>query len=444
MKKNKFIKVGISYVVIFLIMLFLFSIAMIIAYALPNGKIQENIIESKDQLLKLNENPIFSGAYVEGGRLDGFTDLLIMNTAMNKGKEEGESIIVRAFENSRYSDENGNQSASLEATIDNPELYNNQEYSRYWHGIQTIIRPLLLFFNYEEIRFLFMIIMFLLLIVVTIYLYKNLSIWHAIGFTLSMLLVCFFVVPASIQFISIFAITFITIIVINILYERKKENLCSYLFFIVGGVTTFFDLLTVPLITLGIPLIVVLLLENKRGLTIKKAIIEIIKLSLLWCISYATIFFAKWVIASIVLHKDMITVAIENIIFRANGSDEYPATRLGAIKANLQYLYNKVLLYIGILLGIVWIIGLIRNRKNIRKCKCAIPLFIVSLYPYIWYCVFAGHSSIHSFFTYRIQAITIFGLLCIIIETTQKNKKNQKKIEENTIYKIDSKSHDKN
>ncbi len=89
---------------------------------------------------------------------------------------------------------------------------------------------------------------------------------HAMAFLFSMLAVCFFIVPSSLQYTGVFALTLLSVILVNLLYKMNKENLYSYLFFIMGGCTTFFDLLTSPLITLGIPLIIVVLLKNKKGL----------------------------------------------------------------------------------------------------------------------------------------------------------------------------------
>ncbi|MCI8760719.1 MAG: hypothetical protein HFJ34_06395 [Clostridia bacterium] len=404
-----------SYSIVFIIMLMIFSMAMLISYALPNQSIQEHIKESKDIILRSNGNPFF-GEEVKGAILDEYTDLLILNTAMNKGKEEEENILVRAFENSRFSEEGGNQFLSLEQTLEDENLYNNQEYARYWHGNQTIIRPLLLIFNIEEMRFLFYIVMFLLLMIATISIAKNLNNKYAIALFFSMIVVCFFIIPSSLQYISVFAITLFTIILVNILYKIKKEELYPYLFFIIGGCTSFFDLLTTPILTLGMPLLFVVLLKNKEKCDVKQTILEIIKLSILWCISYASIFFAKWVIASIVLQKDVITVAINNIIFRANGNESYPTTRLGAIQKNLEFLNNKVLNICFIFIIVIWFIMMINNKKKIKDIKIVIPLLFVSLYPYIWYFTFAGHSMIHSYFTYRAQAIAVLGVLCSMIQ----------------------------
>lgn len=416
MNKKDIIKKISSYIILFLIMVVVFSIAMIGTYLLPNERIRAHIAESKELLINQNGNPLFTD-YIKGANLDVFTDLLIMNTAMNKGKTEDESVFIRAFENSRYNNEEDNSYTSLQETVENPDIHNNQEYSRYWHGIQTIIRPILLFFNYEEIRYIFMILIFVLLGISLLLINKNISFMHSMAFLVSMLAVCIFIVPMSIQYSAIFIITLLAVIIVNLLHKKQKAKFIPYLFFIIGGLTTFFDLLTAPLLTLGIPLIIeVLLRSREESLSIKKAFLEIIKLSILWAIAYGTIFFAKWVIASLIMQKDLITVAINQILFRTNGSEEYPATKIGAIVENFTYLYNNVLLACGIVTIIGWIIALIKTRKNKINWKKILILLIVSIYPYVWYMVFAGHSTIHAFFTYRIQAIAIFGVLCIMLE----------------------------
>ncbi len=408
-----------TYIIVCISMILLFAIGMIISYSLPNNRIRNNIKESMEYMeyTYQNNNPIF-GKYITAMQLDPFSDILILNTAVNKGKSEEESAIIRAFENSKYSEGN-NQPVSIKKILNNDELYNNEEYSRYWHGIQTVLRPLLVVFNYEEIRVLFMVIMFILLGISVVYIYKNIGILHAFAFLITMTLIGFFIISISLQYIGIFAITLISIILINVLYKKKKEYLYPYLFIIIGGCASFFDLLTVPLVTLGTPLEIIMLLRNKNNkeFKLKESLFEILKMSIIWSISYAATFVAKWIIASIVLHRDAITVAINQILFRVNGNEEYPATSLGAININLSFLNNKVYIFVMMIIIVTWILAIIKYRKKVKDLKVIITLLVLTLYPYFWYMVFAGHSTIHAWFTYRLQAISIFGLLCIIIET---------------------------
>lgn len=422
-KKSKNIfRTVLNFIILFIILLILFCMSMIISYALPNERIQGHIKESENSITYLSNNMMMLGNNIKGAEMDKFTDLLILNTSMNKGKYEGESIFSKAFGNSRYSDEEENQLLSFQQTVNDENLQNNQEYARYWHGIQTIIRPLLLFFNYEEICYIFIILTFILMACAIYGISKNLNYIYGIAFLISMLIVCFFVAPFSIQYTGMFMVMLIMMILVNYLYKTKKEHLYPYLFFIAGGCATFFDLLTVPVLTLGMPLVMVILLKTKEGTNIKDIIIEMIKLSFLWGIAYATLWASKWIIASIILHRNVITEALECILFRTNGNEQYPATRLGAIRENLSYIFNSVTILVYISIFVIWIIALIRKRKNIKDMKSIIPLILVALYPYAWYFAFAGHSTIHAWFTYRSQAIAIFAILCAMIETIKIEK----------------------
>ena len=421
-KKKNIFKTTLKFIILFIILLSIFCISMIISYALPNERIQGHIKESENSITYLSNNMMMLGNNIKGAEMDKFTDILILNTSMNKGKYAGESIFSKAFGNSRYSNEGEDQLLSFQQTVNDENLQNNQEYARYWHGIQTIIRPLLLFFNYEEICYIFIILTFILMAYAIYGISKNLNYIYGIAFLISMLIVCFFVAPFSIQYTGMFMAMLIMIILVNYLYKTKKEYLYPYLFFIAGGCATFFDLLTVPVLTLGMPLVMVILLKTKEGTNIKDIIIEMIKLSFLWGIAYATLWASKWIIASIILHRNVITEALECILFRTNGNEQYPATRLGAIRENLSYIFNSVTILVYISIFVIWIIALIRKRKNIKDMKSIIPLILVALYPYAWYFAFAGHSTIHAWFTYRSQAIAIFAILCAMIETIKIEK----------------------
>ena len=57
-----------------------------------------------------------------------------------------------------------------------------------------------------------------------------------------------------------------------------------------------------------------------------------------------------------------------------------------------------------------------------RKNELFFPLFCIAIVPYIWYLMFSGHSSIHAWFTNKIQAVTLFAMLCLLFETIDNTK----------------------
>ena len=152
---EKKLKKLLSYFLVYIGVTIIFLALIVGTYMLPNTRIRGHVAESV-ALLKnegLGYAPIFQSA---SATLDTHTDALILNIAMNKEMQEGESNIKKAVENSFYEDSSKAGVSSLENAISD-RIINNHEYSRYWHGIQVLVRPLLLFFNYSEIRYILVI-----------------------------------------------------------------------------------------------------------------------------------------------------------------------------------------------------------------------------------------------------------------------------------------------
>ena len=426
---NKILK----YVITFIAMLAVFSLCMIITYALPNGKIRGHIEESIELATGTGVNPLFRN-YVPGARLDEYTDMLILNIALNKGTYENQSVLQRAFENSRYSKDEV-QAISLRESTGDPNLYNNSEYSRYWHGIQVIVRPLLMIINYEEMRYLFYLIMAFILAWSSYLIYRNVSIYNAVAYILSLTAICIFMVPSSIQYMGIFTVSIAGVIAVNILYMKGKENLYPYFFIILGGCAAFFDLLTTPIISIGLPLLTMVMIETKKGEKAGKIFNNVILYSIIWAVSYGGVFVSKWLIASIVLHKDAITPAIEQLFFRFNGSAEHPTNRKLAVINNYNYLANnKVFASLYVAAIIAWIIAFIKKGKKIKDIfKYVLVYLFIALYPYVWYFILAGHSIIHGWFTHRAQVVTILAIFTALIYCIDIPK--VKEISEGEIWK---------
>lgn len=413
-------KTLIQYISIFIIMIIVFSSAMVISYKLPNKNIRENIRESVDQLDREGQYlNLFFGQDSNITKLDNFTDSIMLMMAANNSDK---SDFKNAFSNPFYNDNDQSYSYNLKQNVQEG-IISNQEYSRYWNGIETILRPMLMMFNYMEIRYINAIIIFMLLFYTISNISKYLGKKYMITFGIAITCMGFYIIPMSLQYSSVFVISLIASNMTIFLYNKNKEKLIPYFFFIIGGVTSFFDMLTVPLITLGMPLIIAILLSEEK---IIDNIYLIIKISILWIIGYVSVFLAKWVIASIVLNKNVITVAIEQIFFRMNLTEKNEVSRFDAITENLEIYFNSIAIGILFIYTVIFIINLIKNRNNIKECFRKIPLLVIACMPYMWYFVFANHSSIHAFFTFRLQAITMFAILSFMANSFELYNKNIK------------------
>lgn len=132
-------------------------------------------------------------------------------------------------------------------------------------------------------------------------------------------------------------------------------------------------------------------------------------------------FFAKWVIASIILNKNAISLALNQLLFRVNGNEIYPTSRIDTLKINFDYFFTQTARYILIAIFVIWLIICIPFRKKLKIAKwnnininCCDTLCLVYS--------FSGHSGIHTWFTHRIQGITVFSILCAMIEMIDTEK----------------------
>ena len=84
-------------------------------------------------------------------------------------------------------------------------------YSRYWHGYQIFLRPLLIFINYGSIRQLYGIVIMLLLGLNIVLMVKKRDSFFALSFFLSFYFVRFYSFFLSMQFSNVFMLCWLSI-----------------------------------------------------------------------------------------------------------------------------------------------------------------------------------------------------------------------------------------
>ena len=377
------------YIRLFFVLILIFSLGMILVYQIPNHALEPQYSKSLSQLREEETYPIFL-FNADGAILDNFTDKLMIESCH----------VSSAYE------------SSIQAA------FGNNGYQRYWNGYLLTLRPFLTQFSYQQIRY---INMFLLLVSFCFCfsgIHQQLNAASALGFAVSMI-ACFLVfIGESLQYFSVFMILFTELLLILYVPYFQKDQNSVLLLFAAGMVTNFFDMLTAPLLTLGIPLIVILCLKDTRDnqITVKTQMAAVISHSLLWCIGYGLCWAAKWAIGSLTLGENVFEDAMKTAQFRLNGNEVYPLDRTLMFKLNFEtYFFAKghkpaVFIMIALLLLFLQFI-----RHHNRDWKTIMtPVLIVGLFPYVWYFVFANHSQLHYFYSYRIQAITLFSIFAAL------------------------------
>ena len=280
------------------------------------------------------------------------------------------------------------------------------------------LRPLLLIGDYSIVRLILLIIINLLSIYTFYLIYKNINIKSAIIFMVALLSVSIYIIGLSMQYSSIFIITLLSCI--YLLKRKEKIKDINIIFCVIGATTCFMDLLTSPMITFCIPLVIYLLLNlQKDKYKIKDIIKKIIKLSTFWIIGYSGIWASKWIISDIFYDTGTIEYAVTKMLSHSRVNSYTNATAFDTIIKNIYYIQP----YLYIVSIITWIsfIPLITPNKNINKdikkqiLRMNIPYILISIMPFIWYIIVKNHSFLHARFTYKNLCITILGLLIVFI-----------------------------
>lgn len=294
-------------------------------------------------------------------------------------------------------------------------------YPRYWHGYQIVLRPLLVFTSYGGIRQIYGFILMFLIGINFFFLLKKTDIFFSLSFFLCFYFIRFQTMFVSMQFSNVFIIMLIFNIYIltrNVSDFQNKKYLLA--FFMVGSLTNFVDLLTAPLITLGVPLITLLYLYLKTISSNEKISLQYLKsiffICFSWGIGYGGTWIFKWIIASFLLKKNIIFDAFNQAVFRTEGNQQYPLDRSDMLKRNISLILNHFNGVIFVLLMLLVVVLVIRKRDVVilKLNKNSFYLLLIMSFPYIWYLAMANHSQIHYYFTYRAQIITVLSFLSFL------------------------------
>jgi len=425
--KTKIKPVGkkiLEWVGVLLILQTTYTLLMTAVYMLPNQPIRKNIQASIPRFsLEANYyKPFISSSSVQ---LAGNMDSKMLRTAL--AGVEGNPL--KSAMNGRMKYGSGTNWQQLRhATVQN--IPGTGSTARYWHGYMLYLRPLLLFFDYEGIRVVSSFVFFLLYTAAVCLLAKKTGWIYAMGLAGSMVFVKIYVLPMSLGFVGVFNLMFIGILAV--LRWTGKQPLAGAkidcLFLIIGSLTSFIDLLTVPLITLGVPLLMLLIVYSKQEETSLATSFRMsLRISGLWLAGYGLTWVSKWIIGSIVLNRNVIQEAVAAILFRTQGNDVYPVDRYRALRLNLHHLLSsdELAVALWVLLSGLAIFVLLRRRCGPMR-KHLVFLW-VALYPYIWYSFLANHSQIHNWFTYRAQLVSLMGGFAFLAGVAQSNLETRRR-----------------
>ena len=392
----------------FFILIAVFFVSMTLVYCIPTSWIQGNVEKSIEVLEGEGEYPMYF-FYRHSAIIDIHTDKLM-----------------------------------YESLIQNRDYYNPiqaamsiNQYPRYWHGYQVLLRPLTVVFQVQELRYLGMLTFHLLFFWSAWLMAKKTKPLYAMFYVLTVASGYVVFLPVCFQFLTTFLVLFVSLIVLLRRYDKNKPLPAvkwMLYFFVVGMVENFFDFLTYPILTLGIPLVLLLWLRVRdEQADFRGNFWFMFKASLSWFFGYALTWISKWLLSAAILGVRYFWRTMSVVQYRLEGSEEEPLDRIGTIQRNLKAWLNvqdggviswsKIALVI-LIVAVVLIIW--RKLRDWKTVGAYLPILFVAAYPYIWYLVMSNHSQIHYWYTYRAQLVALFAGLVFLAAILRERKPEEK------------------
>ena len=344
---------------------------------------------------------------LRGSTNDNYTDALMMAEAVFEDPEIG--LVEKAVQVYRRAN-------SESATTDIADYLEGKEmqwvipYARYWHGFLVILRPLMLMLGYADIRMLMCAAQMLAYAAIIAALMAKNKKELVVPFFAVMMTLSPMGTMLIMQYFTSFAVMALAALFVLYLDAWLKQDARYYYFFVLTGMlTAYLDFLTYPLVTLGIPLILAVYQHLDEDNLFWFAAAACV----CWGIGYAGFWGMKWLLATVLTGQNMIFNALDHTRFHVSASEIDSDTRMLALTENLKVVCHPsyLLLYLGSAAACV--VRIIRNGCGARALlRGGRPLLLlISLMPFVWWAVTVTHSYLHDLFTYRILAISVFGVL---------------------------------
>lgn len=410
MTRKSFGKAGLKCFVCLLLSILAGILLMTCVYILPTGR----MLTQADRSLPIFENEGTSFCWApeeKSARLDGFTDAIMLQTAVYV---RDENPMKAAMRNDRmeFSEGKLDPAGSLKQYVYGNRSGYVMSYARYWHGYLLFLKPLLLFFSLSDIRMMNAAFQLVLAAGVLLLAYRKRGLRLALPMGLALLVINPISTALSMQFSSIYYLTLLGLLVM--LLTESWDRPWGYLVFLFLGIgTAFFDFLTYPACAVGICLALQALMSRADG---KTRLLKTIGSGAAWAFGYGGMWSGKWLAASLITGTNVLRDAMEQAQYRSGG--EVTAAEGGVnaafgavLSRNLGVLANPaaailVLALIGVL---VWLLVTKRCRFAPERASL-LSLAVAFAVPFVWYFLLRNHSLVHCWMTYRNLSTAVFAL----------------------------------
>ena len=392
---------------------FVASMLMVIAYAIPNDIVRENI---KESAILMARDGYFRKSIkgTTGADIDNFSLSFTLGESIFEGKY---SFIEKVMLNPSYEYGVPKYYEVLNAANNVPsdQIY---IYGRYWHGLIFFLKVLHIGFSLDEIRKINIVLQMLLLIGVLWYVLKKMNVFYALTY----LLLVVFCQPLTMAYSIPYAALYYVILLFSLLVLKlDKEKISWKLFFLLGCVVCFVDLLMFPLVALCVPLFLTI---NLYGKNLRDDIKKIIGYSISWSTGYLGLWIIKFLLATLFTDENILKDGFESIYHRLTGyqNAEENWTFVWALERNLAEYVKEINAWILCGFLVICSFCFVFCRCNFRKNYIAFVNLFIGLYPFVWCMIVQNHSIEHPGSVYRIFTISIMAVGFMLASSIKTNR----------------------
>lgn len=387
-------------------------------YCLPIDSIEHHVRSSAVTIQEEGTSPqLFSWCH---SQLDNFTDSIMLLEAADATEASAFEKAMLAY---RGSIDDSDPAETLVAHyIHNEEFTETIDYARYWHGYLVLLKPLLSFFNYSTIRIINGVVQLAALILVCVLMNRKGLTQYIIPYILCYLMLMPIALAKSFQFSSCYYVFTAGVIALLFLKDSTRSKFAYLVFLNIGILTAYFDFLTYPIVTYGIPAIIGVALSRDDRL--EEKLVKIVRNGLLWCLGYGGMWGSKWIIASIATGNNVFANAMDAFTFRTSTIPSDGLTKYSVFNSeitNYTYFIKTPFIIIVMIFCIYLLFKHIRHYNFGDKSALAIslPYTILLFAPVVWYAFATNHSCIHSWFTNKACVVTLAALLFGLTDLSQ-------------------------
>ncbi len=341
---------------------------------------------------------------------ENFTDALMISAA-TAPPNDGETLVETAFAARCSFGEYGERPLTVAqkalASIADDDYSGYAPYGRYWHGYLLTLRPALYFTDIKGMRAVNAAVLCALVLAALGATWRRVGLGPTLCLSAALAVVWTWYVPDSLMYCTCFfiALGFYTWLMAAPPRWLSADR-CALIFFTIGALTSYFDLLSTPLITFGLP-VTAPLLRRKRMPDYR----FLIGCLALWCAGYAGLWATKWLLTALFTPLELMESTLAQIRLRT--TPVIMATD-GLIPPKALWMVKRAAA-LAALTVIAALIAYCRGRQAqmVRYSSFAV---LASL-PVLWALALQDHSFIHVWFVWRIGLVSVLGCLLFIFYT---------------------------